>query len=93
MTNSKMKPHHDMGGDQAGPITPDRPGDAIFAKPWHKRVLGLTVAGGAMGAWSIDTSRFWRENLPKTDYQSFSYYEKWLAALTNLFVAKGFVTL
>jgi hypothetical protein len=27
MTNSKMKPHHDMGGDQAGPITPDRPGD------------------------------------------------------------------
>ena len=92
MTNSKIKPHHDMGGDQAGPITPDRPGDAIFAKPWHKRVLGLTVAGGAMGAWSIDTSRFWRESLLKTDYQSFTYYEKWLAALTNLFVAKGFVT-
>ena len=92
MTNSKMKPHHDMGGDQAGPITPDRPDDPIFAEPWHKRVLGLTVAGGAMGAWSIDTSRFWRESLPKTDYQSFTYYEKWLAALRNLVVARGFVT-
>ena len=92
MTGCKMKPHHDIGGDQAGPIMPDKPDDPIFAKPWHKRVLGLTVAGGAMGAWSIDTSRFWRENLPKADYQSFSYYEKWLAALTNLFVAKGFVT-
>ena len=92
MTGCKMKPHHDMGGNPAGPIMPDKPDDPIFAKPWHKRVLGLTVAGGAMGAWSIDTSRFWRENLPKADYQSFSYYEKWLAALTNLFVAKGFVT-
>ena len=92
MTNRKMKPHHDMGGDPAGPVTPDQPDDPIFDKPWHKRVLGLTVAGGAMGAWSIDTSRFWRESLPKTDYQSFTYYEKWLAALTNLFVAKGFVT-
>ena len=93
MTNSKMKPHHDMGGDQAGPITPDRPDDPIFAKPWHKRVLGLTVAGGAMGAWSIDTSRFWRESLPKTDYQSFTYYEKWLRMYglrqLSIYLSKG----
>ena len=86
MTGRKMKPHHDMGGDPAGPIMPDKPDDPIFDKPWHKRVLGLTVAGGAMGAWSIDASRFWRENLPKTDYQSFSYYEKWLAGLATLLV-------
>ena len=45
-----------------------------------------------MGKWSIDTSRFWRETLPKSDYQSFTYYEKWLAALTNLFVANGFLS-
>jgi nitrile hydratase beta subunit len=87
-----MKPHHDMGGDHYGPIEPDHPNDPVFETPWHKRVLGLTVAGGAMGAWNIDASRFWRETLPKDDYHSFSYYEKWLAALTNLFVAKGFVT-
>ena len=87
-----MKSYHDMGGDPAGPVTPDKPGDPIFDQPWHKRVLGLTVAGGAMGKWSIDTSRFWRETLPKNDYQSFTYYEKWLAALTNLFVANGLMS-
>ena len=88
-----MKSYHDMGGDPAGRVTPDKPGDPIFDQPWHKRVLGLTVAGGAMGKWSIDTSRFWRETLPKNDYQSFTYYEKWLAALTNLFVANGVISL
>ena len=86
------KAYHDMGGDPAGTIMPDRPDDPIFAAPWHKRVLGLTVAAGAMGAWSIDTSRFRRETLPQKDYQRFSYYEKWLAALTNLFVIHGFVS-
>ena len=86
------KPHHDMGGDQAGSIVPDRPNDPIFELSWHKRVLGLTVAAGAMGAWSIDMSRFWRESLPAEDYRQFSYYEKWLAALTNLFVFRGLVS-
>ena len=87
-----MKPYHDMGGDPAGQVMPDKPDDPIFDQPWHKRVLGLTVAGVAMGKWSIDTSRFWRETLPKNDYQSFTYYEKWLAALTNLFVANGLIS-
>ena len=67
-----MKSYHDMGGDPAGRVTPDKPGDPIFDQPCHKGVLGLTVAGGAMGKWSIDTSRFWRETLPKSDYQSLS---------------------
>jgi len=86
------KPYHDLGGDAGGPVLPDQPGEAIFAAAWHKRVLGLTVAGGAMGAWSIDASRFRRESLPKADYQSFTYYEKWLAALTNLYILKGFIS-
>ena len=88
----QKKPHHDMGGDLCGPVVPDRPDDPMFDKPRHRRVLGVTVAAGAMGAWSIDMSRFWRESLPKKDYQSFSYYEKWLAALTNLLVLKGYVS-
>ena len=87
-----MKSYHDMGGDPAGRVTPDKPGDPIFDQPWHKRVLGLTVAGGAMGKWSIDTSRFWRETLPKSDYQSFTYYEKWLAGLANLLVRHQLVS-
>jgi nitrile hydratase len=87
-----MKPYHDIGGNPAGAIKLDELEAPIFDQPWHKRVLGLTVAGGAMGKWSIDTSRFWRETLPKSDYQSFTYYEKWLAALNNLFVASGLIS-
>ena len=88
-----MRPYHDLGGRRAGPVKTNKQKDPIFECSWHKRVLGLTVASGAMGAWSIDTSRFRRETLPKEDYQSYTYYEKWLAALNNLFVSGGFVDL
>ena len=87
-----FNPHHDMGGQSGGPVIPDKADDPIFEQPWHKRVLGLTVAAGGMGVWNIDMSRFRRENLPQQDYQHFTYYEKWLAALTNLFVVNGFVS-
>ena len=93
MTAKKSyNPHHDMGGQSGRSVIPDKVDDPIFAQPWHKRVLGLTVAAGGMGVWNIDMSRFQRESLPKQDYQHFTYYEKWLAALTNLFVASGFVS-
>ena len=87
-----MKPHHDLGGNIAGPVKPDIGNEPIFEQPWHKRVLGLTIATGAMGLWSIDSSRYWRESLPKHDYESFTYYEKWLSALVNLLVATKLIT-
>ena len=92
ISKKSYNPHHDMGGQSGGPVIPDKVDDPIFEQPWHKRVLGLTVAAGGMGVWNIDMSRFQRESLPKQDYQRFTYYEKWLAALTNLFVVKGFVS-
>ena len=88
-----MRPYHDIEGSRVGPVKPDKPKDPIFEYSWRKRVLGLTVTGGAMGAWSIDTSRFRRETLPKEDYQSYTHYEKWLAAVNTLFVSRGFVDL
>ncbi len=86
-----MKPPHDMGGDLSEPIIPDKPNDPKFEKPWHRRVLGITIAVGSMGAWSIDASRYARESLPRSDYTKFSYYEKWLGGLTNLLFLKGFI--
>ena len=73
-----MKPPHDMGGDPAPQIVPDKPDEPKFEEAWHCRTLGITIATGAMGAWNIDSSRFARESLPRDDYQSFSYYEKCL---------------
>ena len=41
----------------------------------------------------LDISRHYRECLPPKDYINFSYYEKWLAALTNLLIDKKLVSL
>ena len=67
-----MKPAHDMGGDSSEPIIPDKSDDPKFEKAWQRRVLGITIAMGAMGAWSIDASRYARESLPGSDYSKFS---------------------
>ncbi len=86
-----MKPPHDMGGDPSEQLIPDKPDDPKFENAWHRRVLGITIAVGAMGAWSIDASRYARESLPRSDYTKFSYYEKWLGGLTNLLFRKGLI--
>ena len=86
-----MKPPHDMGGNPAQPIIPDKPDDPKFEETWHRRVLGITIAVGAMGAWSIDASRYARESLPRSDYNKFSYYEKWLGGLINLLFQQGLI--
>ena len=84
---------HDMGGrfgDGAVPV--DKPDAPIFAQDWHARALAITLACGALGQWNLDTSRHARERLSPKDYTRFSYYEKWLAGLADLLVAKGVVT-
>ena len=86
-----MKPPHDMGGDPSVQIIPDKPDDPKFENAWHRRILGITIAVGAMGAWSIDASRYARESLPRSDYNEFTYYEKWLGGLINLLFQKGLI--
>ncbi|MFK7764705.1 MAG: nitrile hydratase subunit beta [Roseobacter sp.] len=83
---------HDMGGRFGdGPVTPD-PQEPVFKKDWHARALAVTLASGALGQWNIDVSRHARERLSPKDYARFSYYEKWLAGLTDLLVETGVVT-
>ena len=84
---------HDMGGRFGdGPVVRDAPDAPVFAKPWHARALAVTLACGALGQWTLDTSRHARERLSPRDYARFSYYEKWLAALTDLLVETGVIT-
>lgn len=81
---------HDMGGRFGdGPVTPEAPDDPVFHEAWHGRALAITVAAGAMRSWNLDMSRHAREGLAPADYAAFSYYEKWLAGLADLLVAKG----
>lgn len=83
---------HDMGGRFGdGPVQPE-PEGKVFDQDWHARAMAVTVASGTLGQWTIDESRFHRESLAPQDYAMFSYYEKWIAALADLLVAKGVIT-
>lgn len=84
---------HDMGGRFGdGAVVPEPQGIPEFGADWHGRALALTLAAGGLGQWNIDTSRHARECLAPKDYASFAYYEKWIAAVADLLVAKSIVT-
>lgn len=82
---------HDMGG-RYGDGAVDPSDNAVFAKDWHARAMALTLAAGALGKWNIDISRHARECLSPKDYGSFSYYEKWMAALADMLVDQKVVS-
>ena len=83
---------HDMGGRFGdGAVTPEAE-DVVFHADWHPRALALTLATGALGKWNIDVSRHTRECLGPTDYARFSYYEKWIAGVADILVARGVVS-
>lgn len=84
---------HDMGGRFGdGPVRPEPESAPVFAEDWHARALAVTLASGALGQWTLDTSRHARERLSPKDYSRFSYFEKWIAALADLLVEKGVLT-
>src|SRR5581483_6584592 len=82
--------HHDMGGLPGGPVNT---ADHEFA-PWQKRIeatVRLAIMSPKSGL-SVDEFRRAIEELPPQLYDSLSYFEKWIAALSNLMVARGHVT-
>lgn len=85
---------HDMGGRFGdGPVVPEPQGVAQPGDAWHSRALAVTLACGALGQWNIDKSRHARECLSPKDYARFSYYEKWMAGLTDTLVKTGVLTI
>lgn len=88
-----MRGPHDLGGmDGFGPVAPEA-SEPIFHAEWEKRALGVVLANGAIGEWSIDQSRAKRETLAPVAYWSLSYYEIWLAAMAELLKERGLVSL
>jgi nitrile hydratase len=83
---------HDMGGMDGFGKVEIEPNEPVFHEKWEARTMALVRAMGAAGAFNIDTSRFFREALPPHVYLSSSYYKKWLLALTDNLVAKGFIS-
>ncbi len=83
---------HDMGGmDGFGPIgrEPDEP---VFHEPWEGRVFALSTAAGDMMPFSIDESRYMREQIDPITYLKASYYEHWLIVLERQLAETGLVS-
>ncbi|PWV99136.1 nitrile hydratase [Hoeflea marina] len=87
-----MNGPHDLGGQMGfGPVAPETD-EPLYHAAWEARAMAVTIAAGAMGAWTIDESRHARESLRPADYYSSSYYEIWIKALERLLVRHGFVS-
>jgi nitrile hydratase len=82
---------HDMGGVAGfGPVAPE-PNEPVFHAEWERRAIALTLAMARPGGWTIDMSRFARENRSPQDYLSKSYFEIWLAGLERLMQERDLV--
>ena len=82
---------HDMGGARGFGKVMAEPNEPAFHAEWERRAFALTLAMATPGEWNIDMSRAARENRPREDYLSKSYYEIWLAGLEQLMAERGLV--
>lgn len=92
MTNSDAtnigRRWHDMGGDAAGPIPKD---DHDFAI-WEKRVDALMVLCSTKGHFTVDGLRRVLEDMPVADFETMSYYERWVMAINQNLIEGGVYT-
>ena len=82
-----FRSHHDMGGQPAGPVSTS----SHEIEPWEKRIEALLRCMQLRDppVVTIDELRRGIEELPPKLYDSLTYYERWIASLTNLLVEKG----
>jgi nitrile hydratase beta subunit len=83
----------DMGGVPGfGPVLPESD-EPVFHAKWEGRIFAMTLAMGRPGKWNIDMSRFARENLPREEYLSKTYFQIWVAGLERLLMDRNLVAL
>ena len=87
-----MNGAQDLGGMMGFGRIDREPDEPWFHADWERRALGLTLAMGATGEWTIDMSRAARESLHPADYLSSSYYEIWTKGLEKLVLRQGLVS-
>jgi nitrile hydratase beta subunit len=83
----------DMGGVPGfGPVLPESD-EPVFHAKWEGSIFAMTLAMGRPGKWNIDMSRFARENLPREEYLSKTYFQIWVAGLERLLMDRNLVAL
>lgn len=82
----RYQSHADVGGrDGFGPVQPQRA--QPFEHQWEREAFALMFAAACVGGWSVDYARSVLETLP--DYDSLTYYARWVTALERLSVEAG----
>jgi hypothetical protein len=85
-----MRRPHDVGGLEAGPLdTEEHP-----SEPWEKRVLVMRQLLGRQQPPIISADELRRgiEDLGADDYNRLSYHERWTAAIANILLHKGVIS-
>jgi hypothetical protein len=85
-----MRSYHDLGGLPAGPL--DRSEHQLA--PWEKRVHALLILLSAPDRNVVNVHELRRgiESLGAAEYERLSYYERWIASVTNTLLQKGVLT-
>ena len=84
---NEARRHHDMGGLEADVVDRDEHDKA----PWEKRVDALMVLLGQRKIVGVDELRRGVEELGADAYDRYSYYERWMASMTNLLLEKKII--
>lgn len=79
---------HDMGGATAGDVPL---ADHDFAL-WEKRVDALMILCSAKGHFTVDGLRRVLEDMPPSSFEDMSYYERWIASISQNLVEAGVLT-
>lgn len=86
-----MRRHHDMGGQDAGPVDPTEHNQA----PWEKRVDAIMrlVGDEKRQLLRVDELRRGIEELGPGVYDELNYYERWISSITNILIEKGVISI
>jgi hypothetical protein len=84
--NGRM--HHDMGGLPGGKVRPV----AHEYGEWDRRVDAIVQVASRRLGIRVDERRRNIEALPPEAYDTMSYYEKWLVAITQTLIQRGVIT-
>ncbi|MCO4848316.1 MAG: nitrile hydratase subunit beta [Yoonia sp.] len=77
-----------MGGGAAGAVPL---ADHDFAL-WEKRVDALMILCSAKGHFTVDGLRRVLEDMPPSSFEELSYYERWIASISQNLVEAGVLT-
>ncbi|NCQ25283.1 MAG: ScnB-like protein [Rhodobacteraceae bacterium CG17_big_fil_post_rev_8_21_14_2_50_63_15] len=74
-----------MGGQAAGPVPMESHDFAL----WEKRVDALMVLCGQKGLFTVDGLRRALEDMGEEAFETYSYYERWIAAVNQNLIEAG----